>query len=270
MAEAASACAPAQTNDRKKVPDSPARRTRAQQSEKKELCLWEFANRLKYSDTTMVRPPPADQKLPAKDKKDFVNRCAMLEVAECNPGVFKKRTHLVATLQKYDEKTGKFFAQPYNQSGDKDGKAQAEEPGDLWVFPRVGSIVRVHPKGQDWEVDSYDVVNSTVFVKIPTKSADESPKKKPRRRRKHTSVQIPRVPKNTRKSKKKAMDTATTSSTADEDNVSEVYTLASVMQAFGNPRSNIILHVCTFVRLICCTNTHMTIIYECSYMSAHI
>ena len=101
----------------------------------------------------------------------------MLEVAECNPGVFKKRTHLVATLQKYDENTGKFFAQPYNQSGDKDGKAQAEEPGDLWVFPRVGSTVRVHPTGQNWEVDSYDVVNSTVFVKKPTKSVDESQKK---------------------------------------------------------------------------------------------
>lgn len=162
---------------------------------------------------------------------------ALLEVADCRPGVFKKKTHLVSVLKDYENKSRKFVVQPYNQSGDKDGKAQAEEPSDLWVFPEIGAIVRVHPKGDDLEVMEYDVVNSTVFLKptAPPKKSAPAPQTKKRRRRKHTSINKPVT--TPTKQRKKALDKATTSSTPDETNHSTVYTLLTVLEAFANPRS---------------------------------
>ena len=101
-----------------------------------QLDLWEFANRLTVHSkkntltNTLTRPPAT--KSTEEQQNAFISRVAILEIAEVErPCLFKTSTHLVSKLIKFDEETDCFYVQPYNQSGDKDGKAQVEAASDL-------------------------------------------------------------------------------------------------------------------------------------------
>ena len=93
---------------------------------------------------TLTRPPAT--KSTEEQQNAFISRVAILEIAEVErPCLFKTSTHLVSKLIKFDEETDCFYVQPYNQSGDKDGKAQVEAASDLWVFPPIGAVVKIAP-----------------------------------------------------------------------------------------------------------------------------
>ena len=101
----------------------------------------------------------------------------MLEIAKSR--VFKTSTHLVAILTKFDQDTDCFYVQPYNQSGDKDGKAQVEEASDLWVFPPIGAVVKIAPT-LNVMVKRYDVSSCQVLLETKNAAAAETPQKKKR------------------------------------------------------------------------------------------
>ena len=117
--------------------------------------------------STLTRP---SQK--AADSSDFIGRTGLMEIAECDqPLVFKKATHVVAKLNSFHKTKKKFVCQAYNQSGDKDGKPLAEMPSDLWVFPVIGSEVRIHAVGcgDPVQVLDYDLGAMQVSLSGPIK-----------------------------------------------------------------------------------------------------
>ena len=106
---------------------SPSRNTRGARNnlDAGEYSLWEFANRLRHSkEITMTRPPT---KLTRKVSSIYKNRLALLENCDTDtPCVFKPATHLVSAIEMYNKNTNHFLVQPYNQSGENDGKATNE------------------------------------------------------------------------------------------------------------------------------------------------
>ena len=147
--------------------------------------LFEFANRLaKHSGEfdTLTRPPNGGVEKAVVNS--YLGRCALLQVKDCDDGVFKRRTHLVCTLPKYCDKQQNFFAQPFNQSGDKDGVAMVEEAEFLWVFPPLNSKVKLTPGAKDAvvQITNYNVMLGKVEFETAAgkrAAADASPAKTP-------------------------------------------------------------------------------------------
>jgi hypothetical protein len=251
---------------------SPSRNTRGARNnlDAGEYSLWEFANRLRHSkEITMTRPP---SKLTRKVSTLYKNRLALLEICETEtPCVFKPASHLVSEIVGYNKKTNQFLVQPYNQSGEKDGKAQLESADDLWLFPPVQSAVQIRPGKNKVQVESYDIVSLrasyTKFVPKsdaksksigggktksgkPPRAPTTSPKKRNPPRAPTTSPKKRKPRKTRKKSKKqnlatpsphkKALDKPTTSSVSTEEDTSlgaNPFTLRSVLASFANPRS---------------------------------
>ena len=238
-----------------------------------QLDLWEFANRLTLHSkkNTLNRPPGA--KSTEEEQNAFTSRLAMLEIAEVErPCLFKTSTHLVSKLIKFDEDTDCFYVQPYNQSGDKDGKAQVEQPSDLWVFPPVGTVVKIAPT-INVMVKQYDVTSCQVLLETAAPAAapaEKTPqKKKPRktptkktpakkppttktRKRKAKKTPTPKK----KKPRKKPLDKVTTTATSTEETLDDgesKYTVEKVLKSFSNPRSTcdsllvcLLIYVCFF------------------------
>ena len=86
----------------------------------------------------MTRLPDEKTRLPKEKWQEFVGRYALLETKDNPSGGFARSTHLVCAITKYCTKTKKFLVQPFNQSGDKDGKPMEESRDDIYLFPPVG------------------------------------------------------------------------------------------------------------------------------------
>lgn len=253
---------------------SPSRNTRAAtKADATQYALWDFANKLRHSKkNTMTRPPTNPTK---KEANKFIDRVALLEVLQTpTPCIFKPASHLAAMIVRFDSKEKKFLVQPYNQSGEKDGKAQLESADDLWLFPEKESKVKVQLDKGEVKIQTYDLLSSRVYVekvsekespvqkkrvrrkllsrkaraanasgKPPLANASKkSPKKSPKKRkapaRSKTNKKVKQNP--AAATKKKALDKPTTSSVSTDEDASagsNKYTLYSVLRSFANPRS---------------------------------
>ena len=157
---------------------SPSHNTRAAtKADATQYSLWDFANKLRHSKkNTMTRPPSNPTQ---KEVTKFVDRVALLEVLQTStPCIFKPASHLAAIIVDFDRKEKKFLVQPYNQSGEKDGKAQLESADDLWLFPEKESKVKVQLDKGDVKIQTYDLLSSRVYVEKVSEQESPVQKKK--------------------------------------------------------------------------------------------
>ena len=96
---------------------------------------WKFSNELVTAGNDSLRQF-AD--VDAEAQKNLVGGWVLLETEEAE--TFEKRSHVLGQITGIDVE-GKPMVQCYNQSGDKDGKAQAEDSVDVWVLPAIGATV---------------------------------------------------------------------------------------------------------------------------------
>ena len=251
---------------------SPTRATRRKRGIS--LDFWHFANKLADNETKlMTRLPTPTTKLSKKKLQEFVGRFALLETKELQDFKFERASHLVCQITDYNAESGLFLVQPFNQSGDKDGKPDEESRDDIWLFPPVGLTLPAKTKKKSevetqellakkpvclYQVESYDVSTSMVTLvhtEMPEKKAPEKKKtkskkvttKKKTKRKNQSDVSPTRTPtkkkKSTKKSKgkkskknNKPLDKASTSSTEGDGGE---FTLESVLQSFANPRCDL-------------------------------
>ena len=218
------------------------RRTRRRGGSSDSLDLLSFGNSLKQNGTLKLATK--------KDvEADFSGRIALIEISESE--TFQVATHKVGQVSKSNKKNKTIEVQAYNKSGDKSGKPDEEDPGDLWVLPAVGTVVKVGTDGKEMQIKSYDVRTREVFLRPPPSAevvdagdaddADDAetgkpPKKKSKKKKKQAKKQNLSTPVKLPDTPKKALDKVTTSTTEEIPESEVKYTLESVLRSFENPR----------------------------------
>ena len=216
------------------------------------LDVWEFANAIEPSSDVQI------------------HKMCDPEHSDSNWDKFKKSTHLVATIVGCNDE--QWLVQVWNQSGEKDGKAEFENADDIWLMPDVGSIVRL--KKGDAEIKEYSLSTHCVEFEFLAVPAAVAPRKKPR---KPSGGKKASGKKSSGKksSGKRALDKASS------DNIEEStgqFTLSRVLTSFKNPRGIRIyarpymsVHIWTSIYERAYMHAHIqTLIYERPYMHAHI
>ena len=223
-----------------------ARRTRDTLGKGRSLEVWDLAEALKnFSDTTMTRLPDHKPKLKAKESAAYVSRFAMLEINESIPFTFKRSTHVLAVITGYNKKSGLFVLQPFNHSGEKEGRPQEEAAEDVWVFPPENSEVKIDTGDDEWyQISQFDI--PCMSVKLTPKKAPKAAKPK-RGQTAKRKKQISKKGKAAAKRKKKstrnkpldkpasASTNSNTSEAADASENSKFNTFA-LLKSFENPR----------------------------------
>ena len=233
--------------------------------------IWKFANRLEQSAAPHVANMPNVIECSKKEMKQLVGRLVLLEIDD-DADNFCAKSHMLSVVvgpAAGPKNKGKWVIQPHNQSGDPDGKADAERPGDIWLLPYPKEILKLtdRKKQETMQVLRYNLASSTVCldnlgVNTGKKKAKPTTKKKPEESVDVGKKKAKPTPEQTtadKKRKKQSLD-APSSSTAESVGESADFTLDTVLKAFGNPRDDL------FTRYV-----HIrTLIYVHSYMCTHI
>ena len=135
------------------------------------LPLWELANDIKGGTLCKICEPDKIE----GDWKKLKNRVCLLEASVS--GRFTKATHLVSTI--VDNSEDQWLLQVWNQSGEKDGKAELENADDIWLLPDVGEIVSL--KKGDVLIKEYSLTALSVEYEFVDAPAAVEPRKKPRK-----------------------------------------------------------------------------------------
>ena len=266
--------------------------------------IWKFANRLEQSLAPHVANMPNVIECSKKEMKQLVGRLVLLEIDD-DADNFCAKSHMLSVVvgpAAGPKNKGKWVIQPHNQSGDPDGRPDAERPGDIWLLPYPKEILKLtdRKKIETMQVLRYNLASSTVCLdnlgvntggkkakpttkKKPEESVDVGKKKaKPTTKKKpEESVDVGKkkakpTPEQTtadKKRKKQSLD-APSSSTAESVGESADFTLDTVLKAFGNPRDDLFtryIHIRALIYVHSYMCTHIcTLIYVHSYMCTHI
>ena len=167
---------------------------------------------------------------------NIMHRFALIKTDRSGP-TFQKRTCLFAKVVGYNHTARLWTMQPYNSSGEKEGKADDERASNVHLLPPPGRRV-VRSNGKHFDVGSYCQATQSVLLEevdgaskvvatdgaskvVPTTPVTSKSKSKKRKRgkkkktppKKKTKKNVAK--KSNKKSKKKPLDNATSSSGAD-------------------------------------------------------
>ena len=114
---------------------------------------------------------------PEKDRQTYVGRPCFIQTREQKNIVFTKTVYIPSIIVGYNESLQNFVVQPYNLSGHKDGKPDAESPEDIWLLPATGRVVCTAPTEDSYTIDEYFIESLTVHLSPYDDGSRSKPKK---------------------------------------------------------------------------------------------